>query len=52
MNDIAKICISDAMKLEGIPIYKSQCLENFEAMRFCLGRMALTVTRRMTGSMQ
>ena len=33
-------------------IYKSKGLENFEVVRFCFGHVALTVTRRMTGSVR
>ena len=38
------------MNLEEIS--KSKGHENFEAMRFCFGHEALTVTGRMTGSVR
>ena len=53
MNDNTKICTCDAMNLEEIThLCKIIDHENFEAMRFCFGHVALTVTGRMTGSVR
>ena len=48
MNDNTKLCSSDATNLGEITLCKSKGHANFEAMRFCFGHVALTVTGRMT----